>query len=123
MAHGLGAVFGCIGICFIAAPRLGATIFGIEAEDPLTLAYVRAIGFRDIALSLYIVGLAIFGSRRALSFVLGASLVIPACDIGLVLSVAGWSATPQLLIHIAGAAALALVSLFLRSGTLRPGQG
>ncbi|NNM74804.1 DUF4267 domain-containing protein [Enterovirga aerilata] len=118
----LGLAFLLVGLCFVAAPRLGAVIFGIEAAEPAALAYVRAIGFRDLALALYIFGLAAAASRRALSLVLAASLVIPACDIALVLSVAGWSAMPQLLIHLAGAAALGLVSLGLRCAELRPVQ-
>lgn len=111
----LGAVFLLIGICFVVAPRLGATIFGIAAEDAVALAYVRAIGFRDLALALYIFGLSAFSRRRALSTVLAASLVIPVCDITLVLSIAGWSSVGQLLIHLAGAVALASVSLWLRA--------
>ena len=103
-----------------AAPRFGAWLFGIEAEPGTTLAYVRAIGFRDVALAFYIFGLIAFGTRRALSVVLAASLVNPACDIALVLSVSGWSSIGQVFVHLAGAASLAIVAIWLRAGGTSP---
>ena len=109
----LGAAFLILGIGFAAAPQVGAWVFGIGAADGTALAYVRALGFRDVALALYIFGLIAYGARRALSIVLGASLVIPACDVALVLSVSGWSSVGQVFVHLAGAAALAVTSFWL----------
>ena len=115
----LGAAFLAVGIVFAAAPELGAWIFGIETNHPVALAYVQAIAFRDLALALYIFGLVALGTRAALSTVLAGSLIIPACDLALVMSVSGTSAGGQILVHLAGAAALAAVSLWLRAD-LRP---
>jgi hypothetical protein len=115
-----GATFLTLGIGFAAAPQVGASVFGIGA-DGMALAYVRAIGFRDIALALYIFGLIVLGARGALSIVLAGSLVIPACDVALVLSVSGWSSAGQVFLHLAGAVALAGTSFWLRAeGALRP---
>jgi hypothetical protein len=119
-ALSLGAAFLILGIGFAAAPRFGAWIFGIETEPGSTLAYVRAIGFRDIALAFYIFGLIAFGTRRGLSVVLAASLVIPACDVALVLSVSGWRSIAQVFVHLAGAASLAIVAVWLRAGDSPP---
>ena len=119
-ALSLGSAFLALGIGFAAAPRVGAWIFGIEAEPGSTLAYVRALGFRDIALSFYIFGLIAFGTRRGLSAVLAASLVIPACDVALVLAVSGWSSIGQVFVHLAGAASLAIVAAWLRAGDSLP---
>ena len=110
----LGAAFLVLGIGFASAPRFGAWLFGIEAAEGSALAYVRALGFRDVALALYIFGLIALGTRRGLSVVLAASLVIPACDVALVLSVSGWSSIGQVFVHLAGAAGLAAVSFWLR---------
>jgi hypothetical protein len=119
-ALALGIAFLILGVAFAAAPRFGAWLFGIEAEPGTTLAYVRAIGFRDVALAFYIFGLIAFGTRRALSVVLAASLVNPACDIALVLSVSGWSSIGQVFVHLAGAASLAIVAIWLRAGGTSP---
>ena len=119
-ALSLGAAFLILGIGFAAAPRFGAWIFGIETEPGSTLAYVRAIGFRDIALAFYIFGLIAFGTPRALGVVLASSLVIPACDVALVLSVSGWRSIAQVFVHLAGAASLAIVAGWLRAGDPPP---
>src|SRR3954469_8196935 len=54
---GLSVAFLLIGALFILAPRWGATLFGIPAPEDRGLAYVQAIGVRDLALALYIIGL------------------------------------------------------------------
>src|SRR4051794_33707640 len=89
---GLSLVFFVIGGLFILAPRWGATFFGIPAPEKRGLAYVQAIGFRDLALALYIIALTLFSTRRALSIVLGLTVLIPVCDVSLVATVAGLSA-------------------------------
>src|SRR3954454_16482632 len=73
---GLSATFFLIGALFILAPRWGATLFGIPSPEDRGLAYVQAIGFRDLALALYIIGLALFSSRRALSIVLAFTVLM-----------------------------------------------
>ena len=88
---GLSLVFLVIGGLFILAPRWGATFFGIPTPENRGLAYVQAIGFRDLALALYIIALTLFSTRRALSIVLGLTVLIPVCDVSLVATVAGLS--------------------------------
>lgn len=89
---GLSAVYLCLSGLFIVAPTTGASIFGIPAPGNVGDAYLRAIGFRDAALALYLAGLACFSSRRAVGIILGATILIPVCDVALVLSVctAAW---------------------------------
>ena len=108
-------MFLAIGGAFGSAPRFGAWLFGIETAEPTALAYVRAIGFRDVALALYIFGLIAFGTTRTLSVVLFCSLVIPAMDLILVSRVAGASALFQMAVHLAGAATLLTVAAWLRA--------
>ncbi|WP_236960845.1 hypothetical protein [Methylobacterium durans] len=45
----LSAVFLSLGGLFIALPAAGAAIFGIPAPSGVSVGYLRAIGFRDIA--------------------------------------------------------------------------
>lgn len=81
----LSAVFLLLGLLFVARPDLGAGIYGVQAHDPATIVYVRAVGFRDLALAAYLFGLAAAGQIRALTIVLAATIVIPVGDIALLL--------------------------------------
>ncbi len=110
----LGAAFLLLGLGFCIAPERGAWLFGIEAADRTALAYVRALGFRDIALSFYIFGLLAIGARQALSIVLATSIVIPACDIALVAAIRGTTSPGSLVLHVLAAFVLVAVALWLR---------
>ena len=109
----LALAFLAIGIFFVAAPRPAATLFGIPAERPAE-PYIRAIGFRDLALALYLAGLLLLSTRRAVATVLGASVLIPVCDIALVLLTTGLSSPGSLALHAAGGAVLAALALWMR---------
>lgn len=97
----------------IAAPRAGGALFGIPAADP-ALPYLRALGFRDLALALYLAGHVLRGDRGGLRLVLVASALIPVCDVVLVAAHQGLSAWLNLLLHVAGAAALLGTAALLR---------
>ena len=112
----MAGVFLAIAALFVAAPALGAAVFGIPAPDGAGLAYVRAVGLRDLALALYLIGLALFSSRRAVGVVLAATVVIPAGDLLLVLAWEGLSSPGHLLLHGLSGACCAAVALWL----LRP---
>jgi len=111
---GLSATFFLIGALFILAPRWGATLFGIPAPEDRGLAYVQAIGFRDLALALYIIGLALFSSRRALSTVLAFTVLIPVGDVGLVAAVTGLSSPGHLALHGVSAICFALLAVWVQ---------
>jgi Domain of unknown function (DUF4267) len=96
---GMAGVFLLLGLAFIADAELGAAIFGIPAAEATGRSYVRALGLRDLALGLYLIGLTWFASRRAVGIVLGATLVIPAGDLLLILTQAGLSSPSHLLLH------------------------
>lgn len=108
----LSAVFLCLGGLFIASPASGAAIFGIPAPNGVSAGYLRAIGFRDVALALYLVGLACFSTRRAVCLVLGASVFIPVCDVILVWS-SGTAAPWQIALHVVSGGSLALVAVWI----------
>ena len=109
---GLSAVFLCLGGLFIASPASGAAIFGIPEPNGVSAGYLRAIGFRDVALALYLVGLACFSTRRAVCLVLGASVFIPVCDVILVWS-SGTAAPWQIALHVVSGGSLALVAVWI----------
>jgi Domain of unknown function (DUF4267) len=109
----LAVAFLVIGILFIAVPRPAAIMFGIPAEGPAE-PYIRAIGFRDLALALYLAGLTLLATRRAVATVLGASVLIPVCDVALVMLTTGLSSPGSLALHAAGGTVLATLALWMR---------
>ena len=112
----MAGVFLLIAALFVAAPVLGAAVFGVPAPDGAGLAYVRAVGLRDLALGLYLLGLALFSSRRAVGVVLAATVVIPVGDMLVVLMQEGLSSPGHLLLHGLSGGCCAAVALWL----LRP---
>jgi Domain of unknown function (DUF4267) len=109
----LSGVFLALGILFIAAPPLGAAVFGIPAVEAATLAYVDAIGFRDLAFGLYLFALARMSTRRVVGTVLGLTALIPIGDLVIVGVMRGLSAPGHLLLHAASFAVMAGASLWL----------
>jgi Domain of unknown function (DUF4267) len=108
-----------LGLLFILAPRLGATIFGIEAPEGPGIAYLVAIGLRDLAFGLYIAALALFSGRRAVGLVLAITVLIPAGDIALVIAHRGVSSLGHLLLHAASGLYMAGASLWILRGSGR----
>jgi hypothetical protein len=107
---GLALVFGLLGVLFIFLPAPASAIFGIGATAEAELAYVRALGIRDLALSFAIL-LLLPLSRGATRRLLAASALIPAGDIALVLWQTGLSALGPLLLHAASGAVLLALAL------------
>jgi hypothetical protein len=104
-------VLGLLGVFFVLAPNLASSLFGIYVPELAELAYVRALGIRDVALCLFILALLPI-SGKATRRVLAASALIPAGDIVLVLNESGLSAPLPLLLHAtSGAILLALSTL------------
>ena len=110
---GLSATFFLIGALFILAPRWGATLFGIPAPEDRGLAYVQAIGFRDLALALYISALVLLSTRRALGIVLALTALIPVCDVGLVATMTGLTSPGHLALHEVSAICFALLAIWV----------
>jgi hypothetical protein len=118
VAIGLGAVFLLLGGLFTVLPKWGALLFGIDPPPGEGLSYVRAIGFRDLALGLYIGGLAVWADRRALCIVLALTTVIPVMDFALLLALKGLAAIANLVLHGLSAAIFVGTALWvgLRQG-------
>jgi len=110
-----------LGALFVAAPRWGAVVFGVAPPEGPALAYLRAIGLRDLAFGAYLVVLARTADRRALGLVLAATTIIPAGDLIIVALTAGavWQLGLHALsgIYLAGAAAWMLTRNGRKEGT------
>jgi hypothetical protein len=109
----LSAVFVALGVLFVITPSLGAAVFGVPVAETATLAYVDAIGFRDLAFGLYLFALARMSTRRVVATILGVTTFIPVGDLAIVLAMRGLSSPVHLLLHAASGAVMAGASLWL----------
>ena len=115
LAYALAAIFVGLGLLFLFAPRWGAALFGIPAPENAGIAYLPAIGLRDLAFGLYLAALARLASARALAAVLALTAVIPLGDIALVGIVRGLDSPFHLLLHGASAALMIGSAIFVRA--------
>jgi hypothetical protein len=115
----LSSVFLALGGLFVAAPMPAAEFFGLPTRDPAPIFYVRAIGFRDLALAVYLLGLALSGQRRALAIVLAGTLIIPIGDLALLAS-SGAGRPIHYLLHGASLLCFAGLALWSRPAPRAP---
>lgn len=99
----------------LVAPAPLAAQYGLPLSDDTSVAYLRAVGMRDLALA----GLIVDGLRRddrgKLSAVLSACAFVGACDFALVARGRGRRAGANLAIHGLGTTGLlAIVALIRR---------
>jgi hypothetical protein len=109
----LSGVFLLLGGLFVLAPGAGAALYGLDARADSALFYVRVVGVRDMALAIYLSGLAIAGLRRALRVVALGTMVIPVGDM-LLLAASGAGEPLHYLLH--GASLLCFAGLAWGSG-------
>jgi hypothetical protein len=113
----LSGVFLVLGALFIAAPAPAAAFYGLPSRDPAALFYVRAIGFRDLALATYLLGLTSAKQHQALAIVLAATILIPVGDVALLAS-SDAGRTIHYLLH--GASLLCFAGLALWTRRVSP---
>ncbi len=102
-----GAAFIALGAGALIAPKTFSGLFGLPAEEPTALAYVRATGARDALL-----GALVLASRNdapALRRILGFSALLGLVDAITVAALRG--PRPQHIAHIGGFLALAAAAL------------
>ena len=119
----LAGVFISLGLLFVLAPRAGAALFGIPAPEGPALAYVAAIGLRDLAFGLYLAALSRLSTRRTIGVVLGLTILIPAGDVALVLIERGFESPKHLLLHADSGIVMAASALWLLGQSSRNNTG
>ena len=113
LAFALAAMFVGLGLLFLFAPRWGAALFGIPAPENAGIAYLPAIGLRDLAFGLYLFALARLATARAVAAVLAITTLIPAGDIAIVAMERGLSSPGHLLLHAASGTTMAAGAAWL----------
>ncbi len=102
-----------LGAVFVAAPDLGAAVFGLPAPEGGAAAWIAVVGVRDFAFGGYVLALALFSTRRAVGVVLGVTALIPLGDVLVLLAVRGFSSPGHLLLHLASAGVMAAAAAWM----------
>jgi len=104
-----------IGVLALAAPRPSARQYGIAVDDSRALAFIRAMGVRDLVIGVLLLLLASAGRRELLAWGMVASAAIAVVDFAVV-SAAG-ARTGARVLHAGGAIGLLVAGLAI--ATLR----
>jgi len=117
------AVLGLVGIglAALAAPRRAAVEYGIVLDDPRALAFLRAMGARDLVIGALLALVAATASRDVLAVALWLAVPIAVVDLLVVLADArvravAPGARPAWLAHAAGVVGLLLAGVAVRAG-------
>ena len=113
IVSGLALVFLALAVFLALRPDWGGELFGITASGADARGYIRAVAIRDLALSLYMLALIRFASRRAVAILLGVTVVIPLCDLALLAVETGRLTPFHAAVHGASALTFAALSLAL----------
>jgi hypothetical protein len=109
-----------IGIGALAAPGLASRQFGIVVPDPRALAFLRAMGVRDLVLGVLLLLLAAADRRELLALGLAASVAVAVLDLTVVARDrppgAARGRRGALLLHAGGALGLLALALAVALG-------
>ena len=118
-ASGLVAV----GAGALVAPRTSALQYGVVVDDVRSLAFIRAMGVRDLVIGVLIGLLASTGSRELVAWALYATTLVALLDFVVVTidrsTIRAREKTrgiPPRVLHAAGAIGLGLAGAILRAG-------
>ena len=119
-------VFGLIGIGVgaLVAPRAASRQYGILLDDARSLAFIRAMGVRDLVIGVFVLLLASTGRRDLLALGMAASAAVALLDFAVVSGDRAPGATPAQaatrsparLLHGGGAIALLVAALVIATG-------
>jgi uncharacterized protein DUF4267 len=111
-----------VGIGGVVAPRPFASQYGIVVGDPRALAFVRAMGIRDVVIGVLLGLVAWSGSRERAAWALYATALVAVLDL-VVVTIDGGAARrggaapmPAWLLHAGGVLGLAAAGLVVHAG-------
>ena len=113
----LGAIaFIAIGIAALVAPKTSSEQYGLPSTEPYALSLVRALGARDLALGLILLGLVLGKAHFAILLTLTFSAVIAIIDALIVNRERGADARKSVFTHTIGALGCIAASLAIQFG-------
>ena len=105
--------FVSLGIGSYVAPRTLAENYGLPVSDGTGVAYLRAVGTRDLVLGLLVARFLRSRERPALRATIAVSILVAVSDFCVVAAVRGLHAKAPLAIHGSGVLGLAAISALL----------
>ena len=103
-----------IGVGALVAPRVSSQQYGIAAREPGALAFIRAMGVRDLVLGILLLILAAAGRRDLLAWGMAASAAIALVDFAVV-SAAG-ARTAARALHAVGGIGVLVAAVVIATG-------
>ena len=103
-----------IGVGALVAPRPSSQQYGIASDDTRALAFIRAMGVRDLVLGVLLLILAAAGRRDLLAWGMAATAAIALVDFALV-SAAG-ARTAARTLHAVGGIGVLVAALVIATG-------
>ena len=104
-----------IGAGALVAPRAASQQYGIVLEDARSLAFIRAMGVRDIGIGVLVLLLASTGHRDLLALGVAASAAVAGLDLAVVTR-DGAARRSSRVLHGVGAIGLLIVALVIATG-------
>jgi len=105
-----------LGVGALLAPRLSAQQYGISVADPRALAYLRAMGVRDLVLGVVLLLLAAAERRGLLAAAVAVSALVAVVDFVVVSQDRPPAPARARLLHAGGALGLLAIALVVASG-------
>jgi hypothetical protein len=116
LAYLAATAFISIGLGALAAPATSSKQYGLPSEDATTLAYVRALGVRDLVLGLLLLAFALMRQQQAAAIVAEFGAFVGLSDFLIVAVSRGKAAQRNLFIHGFGTIGLLAAWLAIRLG-------
>jgi hypothetical protein len=116
LAYVAATAFIAIGLGALLAPATSSQQYGLATKDAVTLAYVRALGVRDLVLGLLLLSFSLTQQQGAAAIVAEFGAFIGLSDFLIVMSNRGKEARGNLVIHGVGTIGLLAVWLAIRLG-------
>ena len=116
LAYLAATAFIAIGLGALLAPATSSQQYGLSTKEPIALAYVRALGVRDLVLGLLLISFALMRDSGAAAIVAEFGALVGLADFLIVASSRGKEARRNLVIHGVGTVGLLAVWLTIRLG-------
>ncbi len=117
LAYAAATAFISLGLGALAAPKTSSRQYGLATDDEDALAYVRALGVRDLVLGLALFAFSLAREGNAAAIVAEFGALIGFSDFLIVAARRGNAARRNLVIHGAGTIGLLGVWIAIRLGS------
>ena len=110
-----------VGVGALVTPRMASVQFGIVTGEPRALAFIRAMGVRDVVIGVLLALLAAERARETLAWAMFATALVAVTDLAVVMADRRTRTPRRMLdrscwLHAGGAVAFVVTGAVLRAG-------